>query len=36
LELDIGLNCKFLRSTGVSVGDEVVHNQIVNVTAVHY
>jgi hypothetical protein len=36
LELDIGLDRKFLCSTGVSVGDEVVHNQIVNVSAVHY
>lgn len=36
LELDVGLDRKFLCSTRVPIGDEVVHNQIVNVTAVHY
>jgi hypothetical protein len=30
--LDIGLYCKFLRSGWVAIGDEVVHDQVINVT----
>ena len=35
-KLDVGLNSKFLRSTRVSVGDEVVHDKVVYITANHY
>lgn len=34
LGLDVSLYCKFLRSSGVAIGDEVVHDQVIDVTAV--
>lgn len=32
-QLDVGLYCEFLRSSGIAVGDEVIHDQIVDITA---
>lgn len=31
-QLDIGLDCEFTRGSRVAIGDEVVHDQIVDVT----
>lgn len=35
-QLDIGLNCKFTRSGRVAIGDEIVHDQIIDVTRAWY
>lgn len=31
-QLDIGFHCEFLRSSGIAVGDEIIHDQIVDIT----
>jgi hypothetical protein len=34
--LDVGLDSEFTRSSRVAVGDEVVHNQVIDITRAGY
>lgn len=35
-QLDVGLDSEFTRSSRIAVGDEVIHNQVIDITRAWY